>query len=144
MLQCTKIINSNCLFGRKKNYSSTSKGDKWNCVTSFRYCFNFSVVKHNNFSLTEVRCKGSSGGQKTCKMVLSGGPAPAGEILVGSGRNFTWAPKTSIFNECYSIFEHLDPGNIKFEWMSQLISRFLHLMSLILANVSANFMICGA
>ena len=66
-------------------------------------------------SVTEVRCKGSSGGQKRCKMVLSGGPAPAAEIGSRSCPDFSWTLKPTFFNECFSVFEHLDPENINFE-----------------------------
>ena len=52
-----------------------------------------------NFSLTEVRCKGSSGVQKTYKMVLSGGPASAAQNGLRSCSGRVRVVKTLISDE---------------------------------------------
>ena len=71
-----------------------------------------------------VRCKGSSGGQKRCKMLLWGGPATAVENGARKvSANVLWGAG-SIFNECFIICQHLGPGTVNFEWMPQLIWLF--------------------
>ena len=85
-------------------------------------------VQSNTFffsSLTEVRCKGSSGGKKRVRNVLSWGVRAGWDVRVWfSGWFRSGALETQLFNECFSISALFDPRNVDFNRMSQLFCLF--------------------